>query len=379
MFDVPSALALERSESSASPRSIAWIDPEESFLQQAMRHMALIVATCGLYVFWARADARRSIHRAIHVAGRPLDYSGTGRESFISFIIALLTMIVTIEAIYLYAAPSLSASGAREIISIGGGQYRWHRLTISLPLLFLLGSVAYRKRQHILRRTWWGGERFDLSGHAWRYAWTHFWTAFLVPLTLGWAAPWRAHTLEKRKTNETFHGPRTFHAAHALRDLYKTFAVFWFGGVAIYLATVLSLGIAIGDHILAAVHTLSLKPLLATGVLTKGLMIVIAGLIPFSLLATAYQGAWLEHQMSGIACGDARLRLRLPKLPFVGYSIENAVLKVGTLGLLGGLADARMARFIVAHLSLEGSYGPFAGAPGDGPYDHVADAKVDAP
>ncbi len=360
MFDVSHALAAERSfvsgrDLSPTGPSIAWVEPSTSFLQQALRHIALIFATCGLYIFWARAEARRSMHRCIHVAGRPLDYTGTGREGFVSFLIAALTMIIALEAVYLYIGPSLASGGARDAVSLTGGQYRWQRLTITLPLLFLLGSVAYRKRQHILRRTWWAGERFDLSGQAWGYAWVHFWTAFLVPVTLGWAAPWRAHALEKRKTNETVHGPRTFHATHSLRDLYKTFAVFWFGGIAIYLVTVLSLGFTIGNEIIGALNTLSINPLLAPGVLTKGLMIAITGLLPFTLLATAYQGAWLEHQMSGIALGDARLKLCLPKLAFVGYSVENAILKVGTLGLLGGVADARMARFIVAHMSVEGT------------------------
>ena len=333
---------------------ITWIEPDESFLQLTLRHIALILATCGLYLFWARAEARRKLHRCIHVGGRPLDYTGTGHEAFISFVIAALTAIVMMQAFFFFVKPALLAGGDASGGGFIGNTFRWQRLSISLPLVFLLGSVAYRKRQHILRRTWWAGQRFDLSGQAWGYAWTHFWTAFLVPLTLGWAAPWRAHALEKRKTQETRHGTRMLGAVHSVKSLYATFAVFWFGGITIYLATVFTLGLTIGHEIIAATDTLSLTPLLGPGVATKGVMIAMAGVLPLALLATAYQGAWLEHQVSGIVFQDARLKLRLPKLAFVGFCIENAVLKVGTLGLLAPVADARMARFLIAHLSVEG-------------------------
>jgi uncharacterized membrane protein YjgN (DUF898 family) len=361
MFDASSALSSERPlvmSPAGDASGIIWIEPSESFLQLTLRHIALIVATCGLYLFWARAEARRKLHRCIHVGGRPLDYSGTGHEAFISFVIAALTAIIMVQAFFFFVKPALIGGDGSAASDLIGGDFRWHRLSISLPLVFLLGSVAYRKRQHILRRTWWAGQRFDLSGQPWSYAWTHFWTAFLVPITLGWAAPWRAHALEKRKTSETVHGTQTFQAAHSLKSLYATFAVFWFGGITIYLITVLSLGITIGHEIIAATNTLSIKPLLGPGVVVKGVMIAMAGILPLTLLATAYQGAWLEHQVSGIVFQNARLTLKLPKFAFVGFCIENAILKVGTLGLLAPVADARMARFVIAHLTVEGALTP---------------------
>ena len=98
------------------------------------------------------------------------------------------------------------ASEARAALS----SFRIQRLAITLPLIFLLGSVVYRKRKQILRRTWWRGQHFDLDGQPYAYALQHFWTAFLVPLTLGWAGPWRASKLERRKINEMHIGGQRF-------------------------------------------------------------------------------------------------------------------------------------------------------------------------
>ena len=333
---------------------IAWVEPERSFVELAWRHFGLTVATLGLYVFWARAEARRELHRCIHVSGRPLDYSGTGREGLISFAIALLITFALVGMFLSYVAPAIAASGQGDGSAAFAVSFRWQRLMISLPLVFLLGSVAYRKRKQVLRRTWWAGQRFDLTGQAWSYAWLHFWTAFLVPLTLGWAAPWRADLLDRRKTREMCYGGRQFQVQHSLRPIYRWFAIMWFGGIAIYLTTVTTLGFTIGHEILNARDTLNFAPLLAPGVAVKGMMVVIAGLIPFTLLATSYQAAWLEHQVSGVGYGDAALKLQLPKLAFVRVSLASAVLKVGTLGLFAAVADARLARFVIDHMSVRG-------------------------
>jgi uncharacterized membrane protein YjgN (DUF898 family) len=279
-----------------------------------------------------------------------MDYTGTGKEAFFSFVFGAIIAVGIVSAfLMLIKGNGVAGAGIEGIREI-----RWQRLTISLPLMFLLGSVVYRKRSHLLRRTWIDGQRFELSGHAWSYAWQHFWTAFLIPLTAGIAAPWRASRLEARKIAEMRHGAFAFKAAPDLRALYKAYALLWFGGGLIYVAMLVILARHIGPELLAAAHGLTMKPLLSRHVAEQGLSIAALGLIPVGLLLLTYKKAWLEHQISSIAFPTGQLRLKMPVLRYLALSLSNMALNFGSLGALAPVADARYLRFVIDHVTVEG-------------------------
>jgi uncharacterized membrane protein YjgN (DUF898 family) len=360
-FD-PSATEPSAADPSAVDRpTITWSEPQESFLILAIRNFGLTLATFGLYHFWARVETRRRVHRAIHIDGVPLDYTGSGREGLISFLIGALVAVSIVSTVLItFPRPDLSM-----MTTVGSGGVPWRRFLISFPLMFLLGSIAYRKRKEVLRRTWWRGERFDLRGEAWSYAWLHFWTAFLVPITLGWAAPWRASILERRKINEMQHGSAAFRTPDragakpigklaalsdgATRQLYVAFAKLWICGGLVYFVMLFLLAIFVGDPVIASVQGFSIKPMLLPGVAQKTILIIATCLIPCMMLITAYYAAWLRHQVSNIGNDNVTLSLALPTWPFIKLVASNAALRVGTLGALAPVADARFARFLISH------------------------------
>jgi uncharacterized membrane protein YjgN (DUF898 family) len=335
--------------------SITWTEPTESFLILAIRNFGLTLATFGLYHFWARVETRRRVHRAIHIDGAPLDYSGSGREGLMSFLLGMVVAVSVVSTVLItFPRPDLGL-----IVTGADGNIPWRRFLITFPLMFLLGSIAYRRRKDVLRRTWWRGERFDLRGEAWSYAWLHFWTAFLVPLTLGWAAPWRASVLERRKINEMQHGAALFQAAKfqsgipqtggGTRQLYIAFAKMWIFGGVLYFTMLILLGLFVGDPVINAIQGVSIKPMLLPGVARTTILIMTTCMIPCLMLAAMYYAAWLRHQISSIGNDQVTLSLALPTWPFIKLVASNAALRVGSLGALAPVADARFARFLVSH------------------------------
>lgn len=332
------------------PNIVTWVEPAESFWLLALKNFGLTLATLGVYHFWGRVEARRKVMNAIHINGRPLDYTGTGREAFVSFLIGAVVAGAVVTVMLGLLSQAVQSGAGIE----GVRQTRWQRLTISLPMLFLLGSVVYRKRQHILRRTWLSGKRFDLSGWAWSYAWQHFWSAFLVPLTLGWAAPWRASRLERRKIEEMHYDGRHFTARGQLKPLYSSFALLWFGGGLVYIGTLLVLSRYIGPEIVAAVQGLTIAPLANMEVLRQGALVVAAGMVPLALLMLIYRKAWIEHLVSSISFGGEQLHLKLPRGRFLWICGTNIVMSVISFGALAPVAEARLVRFILTHLEASG-------------------------
>ena len=130
-------------------------------------------------------------------------------------------------------------------------------MSLTLPLLFLLGSIAYRSHRSYLARLAWSGKSFTLAGNPWHYAWTNFWTACAVPLTLGWAAPWRAMKLQRLETEHTHIGTERLRYSGELRPRYKAFASFWARSIAAYVATDFTLGLVVGGPIISALEQLS--------------------------------------------------------------------------------------------------------------------------
>ena len=69
--------------------------PENSKLfWLVIRTVALTVMTLGIYRFWVRTRLRRYIWSSIMPAGDSFEYTGTGLEKFLGFLIALVVLAV---------------------------------------------------------------------------------------------------------------------------------------------------------------------------------------------------------------------------------------------------------------------------------------------
>lgn len=329
---------------------IAFVEPDESFLSQSIRNFGLTLATLGFYSFWARAEARKQLHRSITIGGHRLDFTGTGREACISFLVGALTTIIVVSIfLFFFRGTGESADHMRAALA----DFRYRRLFISLPLIFLLGSAVYRRRKVLLRRTWWRGQHFDLDGQPYAYAVQHFWTAFLVPLTLGWAAPWRASQLAHRKIREMHLGSERFATTGSILPLYHAFAAVWFGGGLIYVATMVLLGLTAGPELIAAASTASLAPLHRPGVIETVCTVLAVGLTPVILSLLYYRAAWIEHEISSIVFRGVRFRIVLPKARFAALMLWNSFIKLISFGAFAPVADAALARFVIERIETE--------------------------
>ena len=349
----PHALARATVAATTSGR-VAFVEPAESFLRLALRNLLLTLATGGIYYFWGRVEARKRLMGALRVDGVPLAYSGNGREGFVTFVVAMLV-----------AAPAVIWSiGHIPRVLTGGGaggtglplpeSFQAQRLFFSIPLMFFIGSAVYRRRTHILRRTWLAGRRFNLTGDAWAYALRHVTTAFTVPPTLGWLGPWRMERLGARLVREMTFDGQPFQYTGSARPLYRHFTTLWLGGLGLYLATLLAAGATVGQELIAAVEAKSFAPLLDMHVLWRGLPIVLTGMLAFAVLARAYRAEYLNHHVSHVVCGSTRLSLRVPALSYAATSLGGTAMTLLSLGVLAPVADAQILRLITRHLDIAG-------------------------
>jgi uncharacterized membrane protein YjgN (DUF898 family) len=322
---------------------------DRDLLILGLRKVVLTILTLGLYHFWGRAEIKRALYRAIRIDGHALTWTGNGPESLKTFLIATFVSTPGLALLIWYFVFSEAGSG----LGIPNS-FALRRVLIGMPLLFLIGSAVYRRRTHVLRRSWIRGERFTMTGHAWSYARLHFWTSFVVPLTLGWALPWRTEKLAARITRETAYGDTHFSYAADRRALMKPFAWVWATAALVYAWMIIMLALAIGPELTQAAQTRIFSALKSWDVLARAAPILGTALAAFYCIAKAWYARVLRHQAERTTLGALRFALRVPVPEYVWMTATNAVLRVLSLGILTPWCEARHWRFLIAHLQING-------------------------
>jgi uncharacterized membrane protein YjgN (DUF898 family) len=192
-FSVPPIPQGQGGESPPAPQGIVFTGERRDFRKLVTRGAFLELITLGFYRFWLATDIRRHLWSHTEVHGDAAEYTGTAKELFIGFLVAM-AILVPIYVAYFFIG--LEAERVQAFASIP---------LIAFGYLFMQFAL-YRARRYRMTRTVWRGVRFHMVGSGWSYAWrAALWTLW-VWVTLGLALPWRAAALERFKMRYTSYG-----------------------------------------------------------------------------------------------------------------------------------------------------------------------------
>jgi len=329
----------------AEPLSLGWLQPLGLLGLAAFNYMMRIL-TLGVYHFWGKTEVRKRIWSAVRIDGEPLEYTGTGRELMLGFMVIFGVVLL----------PALMLSFG-VVVAFGpqSPQSAFYQAVFYTVFFLLMGVATYRAQRYRLARTRWRGIRGALVGSSWRYGLTHFWTGVLVPLTLGWIMPWRSVRLQRIVTRDMRFGDRPFTFTATAGPLYLRFALLWAGAIAIVvIGTSLAGGIVTSDLARAG------QPGARIGMLSTGALVRIAAVALLSYLALAVVSAWyrasqMRHFAAHTQFAGARFRSTVTAGGLIWLSISNFVMVVLSVGLLVPVAQARSARYLVENLSIDGT------------------------
>ncbi|HLI11344.1 MAG TPA: DUF898 family protein [Alphaproteobacteria bacterium] len=178
----------------------------------------LTLVTLSIYRFWARTRLRRYFWSNIEIAGEPLEYTGTGRELFIGFLIALAILAplaVAYMVLVRLALGNLAASIALRLVYV-------------VAIIALIQAAHFRARRYRLTRTAWRGIHAGQGGSTWRYIGLSFLYSLLMLATLGLAYPWMDLALARYKMSNTWFGDTRFSLDGAAgRKLFPYWLLAW--------------------------------------------------------------------------------------------------------------------------------------------------------
>lgn len=329
---------------SGQPLRLTWLNPA-GMVGLSVVNFLLTVVTLGIYSFWGKTEVRKRLWSSIRLEGEPLEYTGTGKELFLGFLVVfgavLLPLLLLQVGVALLAGPESTVLAFVQMISYG-------------VIFLLIGVAIHRAQRYRLSRTRWRGIRGSVEGDSWRYGWTYFWTALLIPLTLGWIAPWRTTLLQKRLMEDTRFGDRPFRFDASSGPLYARFTAVWVGGIAVYAATAFTIFKIMWPTILQA-KQLGIEPQpSASQVGLVILTLIVAGTV-FGIISAWYHAKQINHFAAHTHYEGATFRAELTAGGLIWLIVTNTLLVFFTLGLLAPVAKARTAGYLVSNMALDGN------------------------
>lgn len=304
-----------------------------TMVRLALSNLLLNVITLSLWRFWGKTRVRRQLWADTVIWGDAAEYTGTGRELLLGFLVALIAVF----------SPLLIALGAAQAaVEAGNGWAGLAVFLIQMAMVVLAAAGLYRARRYQLSRTVWRGIRGGQGGEAWRYGLKFLGVSFSTFLTLGWALPWAEMTLARYRWANTTFGDCRFDCDATARPLYKRFAALWLSGV------MFLVGIAL---VIGAFWTQLDDPDRMVGLIAAGYALA----LPWALLTIAVPFAWyragfLRHLVARTRFDGVSFALDATTGSLMRLAFGNWLISLLSLGALRPWAAQRTFRYVCAHL-----------------------------
>ncbi len=275
----------------------------------ALKTSILTLLTLGIYRFWMKTRLRRFYWSAIRPGGIPLEYTGTGVEKLMGFLVAVVFMAFYIGIVNLLLV-FLSFSFLNDNIAA----YAMSFIGI-IPIYFF---ASYRARHYVLARTRWRGLRFGIEPAAWGYAWRAMLHWLATILTLGFLLPRQMFWLEKYRVERTWYGFEKFEQTGNWKMLLPV-AKYMYAGLVVSIVAVVA---AVAGQFAAGWYVL----------LAAGLPLLLFGFIHFRV--QAFRILVRQKRLgTGIRFSSMLRTWRVVRIYLLGSVLAGLVLFAGVMAL----------------------------------------------
>ena len=238
----------------SADRAVRFDGTWQEFLPIALTNLLLTIVTLGIYRFWAQARVRRYLWSRTTIIDDELQWTGTGGEMFIGFLMVIGVLIASVAAIF-------------GIAYVVGEWFLFVGLLAFYVFIFWAVNFAqFRALRYRLSRTYWRGIRGGSEDNGVGYGWAAFGRFFIAGLTFGIMTPMAIVENWNDRMNAMSFGPHRFESHVTTEGLYLRWFAFlgsYFVGAIALLAIVGSLGSEVGSVIGIAAFLLAMGLALA--------------------------------------------------------------------------------------------------------------------
>lgn len=283
----------------------------QDFVPIGITNALLTLVTLGFYRFWATTRERRYLWSKTRFIDDRLEWTGTGLELFIGFIVAFFLLGIPLFILQLIAQ-GLIFQGQAMAAGIAG-------IVVYLFLLCLAGFAVFRGLRYRLSRSYWHGIHGGSDNPGFAYGWSYLWKTIVGALPLGLLTPWSSTTLWKERWEAMSFGPHNFTSNPTWKNLIVCFALCYMGPL-----------IVVGLLGWYAFTSGALSPAGAAeqagGIAGAIGLIFVIVYVALPLLALIYYAAYTREVISSLG-------LSTLKFSFGARSMDWVLLLLGNLGL----------------------------------------------
>jgi uncharacterized membrane protein YjgN (DUF898 family) len=326
-------------EPPAHERAIRFTGSWREYLPIAASNVLLILVTLGIYRFWAAARQRRYLWSRTEVIGDRLEWSGTGKEMFIGFLI-VSAVLLPFFLFFQFLLPAMVARGKEEAaFGIVGLFY--------FALIYLGGVARFRALRYRLSRTWWRGIRGGSDEPGWSYGGEYLMRIFAALMTMWIAWPWMATALFARRWSAMGFGSLKFHSSLEAKGLGRRWAAIYLIPLGLLVGLVM-IGFAVGS---VMVEQGDVRPA-SVAVMIVGVIVLVYLAIP--LLTLHWYAKYYRMAAETLSLGELEFGFDARTRDWLKLFLGNIALAVVTLGLGLSYWGYRNWAFMVRHMHLYG-------------------------
>lgn len=296
----------------------------------------LTVITLGIYRFWQKTRIRKYIWSSVNAGGDTFEYTGTGIEKFLGFLVAVVFLAIYVGIIQMalfYAGLNVMVDPETATMEQMIAQTAAIYITFFAVLPFILYAM-YRARRYKMARTRWRGIRFGMEKGAWGYVWRALGYGFLAMITLGILTPLQTFNLEKYQADRSYYGTARFTQEGKWTELFPAMKHLLIGVAIMVVSALLLVGAAMGDTVPMAVFG-------GIGVFVAYIWIIL-GSIHYGVQSFGY----LTRNK---VLGDD---IRFAAIPRTGFVIKTYILGGLLVGMLASVAFGIVGVFATAFLPM---------------------------
>lgn len=214
----------------------------------------LTLVTLGIYRFWGKTRIRKYIWSSTVGDGDAFEYTGTGLEKFLGFLVAVVALAIylgVVQMLLFFAGLNygFDPSTPQGLLALNALIYI--NILALMPLIFY---AMYRARRYKMARTRWRGVRFGMEKGAWGFALRAAGYTLLNIVTVGALFPLANFKLEKYMADRSYFGDAKFEQGGKWTKLYGAAKHVFIGLVVLILGV--GVGGATGNEALMVIGTI---------------------------------------------------------------------------------------------------------------------------
>ena len=310
----------------------------QEFAPIAFTNLLLTIVTLGIYRFWATARERRYLWSRSRFIDERLEWSGTGMELFISFVLVMV----------LFLLPFFIITNVAQAMMLRGQEAVGIAITLfSFLFIFYLGGVArFRALRYRLSRTRWHGIRGGSDNQGWLFGLSYMWKNAVGWLPGGLLIPWSMVSLWNERWSKMSFGPFDFEANADAGPVFARFLLFYLSPFILFLAAIPLAFAGI------ATDLESIEP--GAGFILAMIASIFLFYFGLGLIAVAFYAKFYRVAVGSTRLKRLQFRFGASTMDWIKLLLGDVLLVVFTLGIGWIFLSYRHWKFFIQHMEASG-------------------------